>query len=688
MKTYKNFNYKISIFFVAIIISVVWIYINGFFNGNDWNFPTGYGGDLFWALSEAKAYMDGEIFPLFYKEIENLNAPFKANWSDYPRTEEIIFIFMGYFGKLTSLYFSHNITLMLAHVLSGLTFYYVAIKLGSRNLNSISFAILYGLSHFLFLRGSAHIILTYVFLIPLSILILYKSLNIKINIRSKKFFVFFLLSFFIGCFNPYYTFMFCVFLLFIFIFKFLKKEENSYVDLLFILSASLGFFLMNFDTLYSNIINGPNIKAVGRNLAALEVYGMKMPELFLPPSGHRIEVFSNFAMSQYYHKAYVRGESWSSYIGIIGLIGFLILIFNFIKSIRHGWKKLEIVTLISINWIFLYSLIGGINLILGVLNFQIFRAPNRFSIYIYTIILLYLCIKSSRIRNNLLRWVISGFILFVGLFDNLPKINHSFQEPIRKIVNEDIKMGNSLMNNLEKGDMVFQFPFMEFPEVGPIKKMGDYEHLRAFLNTKDIKFTYGNGKGRGIELWQSKIELDYDGQFIDQIESYGFSAIYFNKKAYDESEIINIKNIFKNKQKKLLFESHEILIFKIEKKNKPNVIPQEAIFDYRWSNDEGTHRWAKRSKAEIIFFCCKKNKSDLTFKINAVDLGTFQIFLNQELVVNGKFKEVGKYVDIRIDKEKIKTEKNNLFIKTNIRRRPAGNGDLRLITFSIKDFNY
>ena len=48
---------------------------------------------------------------------------------------------------------------------------------------------------------------------------------------------------------------------------------------------------MNVDTFYSNFVNGPNLKAVGRNLAALEVYGMKMPEFFLPPSGHRLEFF-------------------------------------------------------------------------------------------------------------------------------------------------------------------------------------------------------------------------------------------------------------------------------------------------------------------------------------------------------------------------------------------------------------
>ena len=96
-----------------------------------------------------------------------------------------------------------------------------------------------------------------------------------------------------------------------------------------------------------------------------------MPEFFLPPSGHRLEFFSNFAMSNYYHRTFVRGESWSSYMGIIGAIGFLTLIYNSIVSIRKGWSNLEIRSLLAINWIFLYSLIGGINLILGVLNFQI-----------------------------------------------------------------------------------------------------------------------------------------------------------------------------------------------------------------------------------------------------------------------------------------------------------------------------
>ena len=37
-------------------------------------------------------------------------------------------------------------------------------------------------------------------------------------------------------------------------------------------------------------------------------------------------------------------------------------LFNSLNSIRNGWKSLEVKALISINWIFLYSLIGGVNL--------------------------------------------------------------------------------------------------------------------------------------------------------------------------------------------------------------------------------------------------------------------------------------------------------------------------------------
>ena len=182
MKQKENkFSNILSSFIVVLIIALLWCYTFGFFHTSEWSIPTGYGGDLYWVLSMAKSYMNNEVFPLFFKEIKFLNAPFVANWSDFPITEEIIFFSMGLLAKVSNIYFSHNIILLSGHCLAGLSFFLVAKQLNCKNYNSLAFAILFGLAHFLFARGSAHIILTYVFLIPVSLLILNDVLDQNIK---------------------------------------------------------------------------------------------------------------------------------------------------------------------------------------------------------------------------------------------------------------------------------------------------------------------------------------------------------------------------------------------------------------------------------------------------------------------------------------------------------------------------
>ena len=301
--------------------------------------------------------------------------------------------------------------------------------------------------------------------------------------------------------------------------------------------------------------------------------------------------------------------------------------------------------------------------------------------------MLYLCIKCSSIKSNILRYVTLSIFLFVGLFDQLPRSNFSFQDPIKIRVKSDIEMGNVLKKELGKGAMVFQFPFREFPEVGPIKGMQDYEHLRPYINTKDIKFTYGNNKGRGSENWQEKIKFDNEGNFIKLLESYGFDAIYINKKAYEIDEKDEFLNLFKRLNYNKIFETNELVIFKINGYENPLDVPLENIFDHRWSVNEKTHRWAKWPSAKITFFNYNnKYENGIKFKLNAIDKGKYKIILNDNLIYEGLFEEVGKYSDIKIDKKHILKNKNELIIKTTIKRTLASKEDQRLLTFSIKNF--
>ena len=65
------------------------------------------------------------------------------------------------------------------------------------------------------------------------------------------------------------------------------------------------------------------------------------------------------------------------------------------------------------------------------------------------------------------------------------------------------------------------------------------------------------------ELWQEKIKFDEDGNFIELIESYGFDAIYINKKAYQIEERNNFSILFEKLGYKKIFETKEVVIFKI-----------------------------------------------------------------------------------------------------------------------------
>lgn len=670
----------LGIFALIFFVSFIWIYIFGLHTHSSWNIPLGYGGDLYWAFAMAKSYMAGDVKFLLFKNLSNLNAPFVANWSDFPITEEIIFLFWGILAKFSNLWFSHNIILLIAHLSAAITFYLVSINFGSKKFEAFVFSSLFSLSHILWLRGSGHIIITYVWVVPLALLIIYNFIIQKINQSNIKTYLF--LSFVIGCFNPYYSFLFCQFLLFVSLFFYLRIKKNFFYPLVCILFTFFGFFTMNLDTIYSHFVNGPNFSAVGRNLAALEVYGLKLPELFLPPSGHRFQFFSDFAMQQYYHRTYIQGESWGNYIGIIGVISILTLIFFSLRSLRKGWNTLEVSCLLAINWILLFSLIGGINLILGVFNFQFYRAPSRLVIFIYCILLLYLSLKFSLLSNKKVKNCLLIFFLVLGLLDNLPKPNHAFQKPINEKISNDKKMVLILERELPYESMIMQLPYREFPEVGPVNNMQDYEHFRPYLFTNNLRFSYGNNKGRGTESWQKQVQFDENKDSIEDLETFGFSAIFINKKGYNKNELEKIIKII-SKKKKIIFNSEEFIIFKINPK-KNIIFPYPNLtYNYQWSIEEKDFRWAKRSTAEVIFNFIKSDQN-LSLELTAIQAGNISIYLNNQEIFKNITLKPENYVKLNIDPKTLIKGRNLIKFKSNIQPTIKSNTDKRLVTFQLK----
>jgi phosphoglycerol transferase len=513
---------------LSLSITLIWVWVYNRTSLVACQTPLVYEGDSLFGMALAKAFMDGDIFPVWYKWVGHLNAPFFANWNDYPLIEEVIFAIMGWLGKVVGLFPVANFMLLFAHLSAGLSFWYVSRKLKYRSAFVFSGAILFAFSHYIFCRSLGHITLSYYWIVPLGLMVTwwtYSSKPIKIN--SPKWWWAIIISAITGVFNVYYTGMFLQFLGVAVLLHLAKKQYSLIRFPLLLIGVTMScFLLMNVDTLSYSLHHGANYQAVSRNLAALEIYALKIPEMIFPPGYHRWHFWADYGQRHYFQVALIKGEMGSPYLGLMGLLGLTWLAgIALYRSLQvkshlipvHAWQTL---------WILLFSLVGGINLLLGTFGFILFRGTNRYSIVILAIVLLFWVRQLSRKCPAKMVLPVAVAIAVIGLWDQLPPRASAEQiQQTADIVRSDRKFAKELESQLPQNGMVFQLPVAAFPEIPPIYKMADYEHFRPYLFTQHLHYSYGTNKGRGDSDWQNELCKLAPAEMASKLEDYGFAAM-------------------------------------------------------------------------------------------------------------------------------------------------------------------
>jgi hypothetical protein len=407
---------------LCLVIFSIWSWVYNRTSILAWQTPLSYGADGWMNLGNAKAFMDGDIFPVLPKWVAHLNAPFSANWNDFPVTEEFIFAIMGWLGKVVGLFPAANFMVLLAHLLAGLSFWYVGRELNYRPAFVFAAAILFAFSNFIFIRSFGHIVLSYYWHVPLMLLVSWWVYSSKpIQFKSRKWLVAVAIAAVSGMFNAYFTGMFLQFLAFAVLLHLARKNYHLISFPLLLLGVTIASFLiMNADSLSYSWINGGNSQAVVRSLGDLELYALKIPELVFPPANHRWLGWAEYGQSHYFIPTFIKGEMGASYLGLVGLAGLVLLAGTGMYRLLQGRLQLVTVHAWQTLWVLLFSLVGGINLLLGTFGFILFRATNRYCIFILALVLLFLVRQLS--RKCPLEWVVplAFVITFIGLWDQLP----------------------------------------------------------------------------------------------------------------------------------------------------------------------------------------------------------------------------------------------------------------------------
>ena len=548
------------------LVTLAWCTASAKWTAAEWALPAAYlepeKCDVVHALAMMKAAEEGEFVPLTWKQVSRLGAPDGANWNDWPLLEELQIVFFAVLGKIFGLFGGLNVGMLLGHWLAAATFYAVARYLGCLRSWAFVGGLAYGLAPFLFAQSPHHITTEYVWHVPLFILV-WKWVSAEPGLEwgSRRFWFAVGVAVLTGLQSPYFTNVLCQLTLLGAAASAWRQRSVAALKpaLAVIAAAAVSFVLMNLDTWTYRLANGANQGAVVREYKWLEIYGLKLVDLVIPPVTHHAAGFAKFAAA---HRSGAPLLDEGSYLGIVGIAAVALLAVTAARDMvdrgrmpAAAWQVL---------WIVLTFSTGGLNAILGAFGFTLFRTGCRYSVVILAIALMHAAewlsarqrataagTATETTRIGVLTAVI-GLSLLV-LWDQVPRAPAPEQLAlIARQIEADRGFVAEMESVLPDGAMIFQLPVMEFPET-PVPGIASYDHFRPYLHGSRLRYSFGSMKGRPREQWQPAVQQKmFEGAVpdqqaqkirfsianvnaaIDEMQKRGFKAVYINRNGFPD----------------------------------------------------------------------------------------------------------------------------------------------------------
>ncbi len=521
-------------------IAGLWCVVYGRTSLEAWEVPVDCVGDSWFTLATLKAARDGHIAPLRPLEIPELNAPFGANWNDFLRQHKLQFWLAGRLARVVGLFGASNLVLLLAPVLAGLSFYAVSRYFRARWEWAFAGACAFALSPFLFYRSLPHLTLSFYWPIPLAILVVTWCFGRRgLRVASRRFSVAVAVVFVTGLHNIYYAGLLAQFLVLAsFAQLLLRRGRGATLAPLLLLAVLFASVIGdNANMIVYTWAHGPGLDNLLRPYGNLERFALKPIELLLPPGGSGLAPWRS-AAAAYFQGALYRGEMGSTYLGLAGIGALAWLAIAAVRAYLRRPRGFLPAAFLAVAWILAYSVVGGLNGILGAVGFVWFRATNRYSIWILALVLLWAVVRLSRMQWTRRRGVsllAAVLAASLALTDQSPsRTSRGEIQRLGGVIASDTTLVRSLEAALPAGAMLFQLPVVDYPEGPRIGKATDYEHLRPFIASSRLRFSYGSDKGRPREAWQHRVEELPPEQMAEALERFGFAGVLVNRRAYKD----------------------------------------------------------------------------------------------------------------------------------------------------------
>lgn len=509
--------------------------------------PLSYSGD---ALDVLKRFKEIFEHPLGF-ENRYLGAPFGVPQFDFPFytifhfavIKALSFVVLDYVSAL-------NVYYLLTFPITALIACYVLIRLGVSSAMAVAGGVLYSLLYFHFARGIDHFFYTTYFFVPLGVLLavlLYERDNtipangVRTIVPNREQVI---LAIFSGISGIYYAIFIAMLMLVAGAVPAIKRKSFGIflAALLLVGIVAVVVLLDSAPYLLSKVYFGPNPEMAQRGFAESEIFGLRITQLLLPMPGHHVESFAA-ATATYNNQAPLVNENSTATLGIVGGAGFLFLlgVILFSEKKSMGIERLPALSVLNLSAL-LYATMGGFGSMVAFFLFSEVRGLNRISVIIGFVAIAAAMLLadwlvarfSSRATQRWHGLTIAALVLAFGTYDQTSARFVPDYQGLKAAFESDADFVRAIERLAPQGAMIYQLPYIEYPERAPLHAEGFYALVRGYLHSDRLSWSYGAMKGREGDLWLRTLSRRPVAEQARIAEKAGFSGIYLERRAFSD----------------------------------------------------------------------------------------------------------------------------------------------------------
>ena len=287
---------------------------------------------------------------------------------------------------------------------------------------------------------------------------------------------------------------------------------------------------------------GANTKPSLRYSEEAEIYGMKVTQLLLPVAKHNYQPLAAL-QSEYESPRFrpLQNENKFDSLGFVAAIALCGLLVSAFLPYHRRWPigPLAALTLFAV----LLGTVGGLGAIFNHLVTPQVRAYNRISIYIAFLALFAACwtidrVLSHRQFTRRLLWPVFIAVTAFGLWDqlNLDWFAHQGQIDQRERAAERFWDDRYYFKKIESlmpaGAAIFNYPHVSYPEASPVVGVESYDHVRGYLHTDSLRWSYGSMSGRQWDYHCRDLMNETPPQFFERLVLLGFDGLLIDLRGF------------------------------------------------------------------------------------------------------------------------------------------------------------